>query len=542
MKTISFNQLQFRIFFILIFLFSGLLGAYRFFIQQPQLATSLIAYSERELSSLKTAIFQLNQPFATLNYDYSIWTDTYKFITQDNEEDKQEYIEDNYLDDTFLSLKIDGVFIFDKQFNPLFTKGLNHQTNQPLKFNFFDLNEFPHNKAINPQLKNAQRRLIDTEVANTFGTINTLYGPAFYYSTEILKSDKTGPAVGFLVFVRLLNDSFAQQLSQLTLTTVEVSHITTPNQTDIPKWDETVPLTALTPTSERLLVDPANNPLIKITLNHTNQAMPSLWSFETLMLILSMIMLSISVYFILGNFVIQPVKQLALNIEEMDKAKAYKALPKDFIITELLKLSTHFNALMDTVNRQNALLNEQVFVDELTRISNRRAFERFLETHMVISQRQGFNFSIIMADIDQFKAYNDHFGHLAGDEAITIVAQTLNSFFPRKDEMCARYGGEEFIILFNDTNITHISQKLDVIINKFAELNIDHPQSSVASYLTVSFGVCVVKSQPSDQNQNLTSETIIDMADKALYQAKEKGRNQYNINTIPPDAGYKKSS
>lgn len=130
-----------------------------------------------------------------------------------------------------------------------------------------------------------------------------------------------------------------------------------------------------------------------------------------------------------------------------------------------------------------------------------------------------------MADVDHFKRYNDLLGHVEGDHALIQVAQTLEKHFQRTNDLCARYGGEEFILLYNDMPKEVLKRKLDEIIASFATLNMTHPASNTAEHLTVSFGACMVR--PDDiKNYRLQFKTVIRIADLALYQAKNSGRNR----------------
>lgn len=490
----------------------------------------MLKLSERELNSMIFAINRINKPMTTLNYDYAVWDETFEYVQQPTSKHSLRYLVENYLNDTFIRLEIDGVFILNSQAKLLYSKGYHHKDKHELSFDFHQFEAFPEN-----------RILIDTpyngkKITPKTGVLSTQSGPALYSSTPILLSDKSLASNGFLVFVRLINQELIDEISLFTATPVVMTSINSKAEAKgLKDWDADVNLTQVSPFTQRVIRNTKGEAILKLTLYHTNSQAPSIWGVGMISLIFAMIVLLITVYLLLAGFIIRPVQRLARNIKAMDKKQKYKELPKNYIITELRKISFHFNALMGTVQRQNTLLSHQVYVDELTQIANRRAFELHLETQIQLLKRQNIGFTLILADIDYFKKYNDTLGHLAGDEALKEVAILLEQHFKRAEDMCARFGGEEFIMLYSDIPFAPLERKLEEMLQALKHRAIPHPCSEVAQYITVSFGVCQVLPMPNHSYQGssfVTGKQITEMADKALYQAKENGRNQYYKVTI----------
>ncbi|WOT06089.1 sensor domain-containing diguanylate cyclase [Shewanella youngdeokensis] len=528
MKTLSFNQIQIRVFAIIVVLFTSIVFNYRVWVQLPQLESTMIKLSERELTSLIFGIERINKPLLTLNYDYAVWDATYQFAKQPNTTRSQKYLAVNYPKDTFTSLKVDGAFIFDNQSNLLYAKGLNYKTNQNLNFEFYDFERFPENKIFTSDPYNGK------EVKPVTGFISTKFGPAFVTSTPILLSDKSTPSQGFMVFIRLIDQSFVSELPSFTSTPVTMERLSIDSDiTEFEDWNAAINMTELTPFTQRVIRDTKAQPVLKITVYHTNTKPPSIWGVGMVSLIVAMVVLLATVYLLLAGFIIRPVQRLANNVKAMDRKKRYKELPRNYIIAELRKISFHFNALMGTVQRQNTILSQQVHVDELTQIANRRAFELHLETQLQLLRRQNIGFTLILADIDYFKQYNDSLGHVAGDEALISIATLLAQHFKRAGDICARFGGEEFIMLYSDIPEAALTHKMTEILAAVKALAIPHPASQVADYVTVSFGVCQVSTTLSGTNNAgnvnsfMTGKQLTEIADKALYQAKQRGRNQY---------------
>ena len=127
-----------------------------------------------------------------------------------------------------------------------------------------------------------------------------------------------------------------------------------------------------------------------------------------------------------------------------------------------------------------------------------------------------------MIDVDFFKNYNDHYGHLTGDHCLKVIAQTVKSIMSRPADFCARYGGEEFAVILPDTDSVGARHILDRIRNTVKSLAIKHEYSSIDSVVTVSIGIAVAI--PADND--MAVEDLLKSADQALYTAKRQGRNK----------------
>lgn len=165
-------------------------------------------------------------------------------------------------------------------------------------------------------------------------------------------------------------------------------------------------------------------------------------------------------------------------------------------------------------------LYEQSTMDALTSVTNRRGFDEALNDEWLRARRSGLPLTLLMIDADCFKAYNDSLGHPAGDECLKQLAATLRSRIKRAGETIARYGGEEFAVLLPNTTASEGVEVAEIIRKGVFERNIPHPASHVSDRVTVSAGVHCVS-----PDQMESSQTLIELADQALYQAKADGRN-----------------
>jgi diguanylate cyclase (GGDEF)-like protein len=159
-------------------------------------------------------------------------------------------------------------------------------------------------------------------------------------------------------------------------------------------------------------------------------------------------------------------------------------------------------------------------IDELTQLKNRRDFTQTFQRFLV-NYRQSDNFLYIaIMDIDFFKNYNDHYGHSKGDDCLRAIGKMLKDLQTCMGIYVARVGGEEFALLSFEENSTNADSITGQISQKMRELNIPHEKSAVAPYVTVSIGIYIVKCGASND-----MNALYDLADKALYAAKNKGRN-----------------
>jgi diguanylate cyclase (GGDEF)-like protein len=173
------------------------------------------------------------------------------------------------------------------------------------------------------------------------------------------------------------------------------------------------------------------------------------------------------------------------------------------------------------LKRQRDFLRGLSFRDGLTGLANRRQLDQFLDQEWRRSLRSHAPLSLILMDIDYFKDFNDALGHLAGDDCLRKIAQTLETSIHRAGDLIARYGGEEFVCVLPETALRGAVSVAEKIQSLLADLALPHPRSSVSPYITLSLGVA------SDGAQNTESATtLLHAADQALYCAKAKGRNR----------------
>jgi len=168
----------------------------------------------------------------------------------------------------------------------------------------------------------------------------------------------------------------------------------------------------------------------------------------------------------------------------------------------------------------NAQLLKLSSTDGLTGLANRRAFDEKLAADWAIAVREQLNIAVVIVDVDYFKFYNDHYGHLAGDDCLRAIASHLGGAVLRASDLPARYGGEEFVILLPGTTDHGAAEMADRVRRAVHTANLPHAASPLGR-LTVSLGAASMAPTLTD-----LPTTLITRADQALYRAKQAGRNQ----------------
>ncbi|HMG58611.1 MAG TPA: diguanylate cyclase [Burkholderiales bacterium] len=211
------------------------------------------------------------------------------------------------------------------------------------------------------------------------------------------------------------------------------------------------------------------------------------------------------------DYLVKPVSFVVLNA----KIRALQRL--ESMRTKQLEMSRD----LASANRELEKLSRQ---DGLTGIANRRYFDSYLVTEVRRAAREKTPVSLILSDVDHFKAFNDCYGHQAGDDCLRRVAAALSSAGRRPADLAARYGGEEFAIVLPGTVLEGAVDVAQAVSRVIDGLAIPHARSAVDQTVTLSQGV--VSLIPEKES---ASEDLIQRADQALYMAKQQGRNRYVV-------------
>ncbi len=185
------------------------------------------------------------------------------------------------------------------------------------------------------------------------------------------------------------------------------------------------------------------------------------------------------------------------------------------------------NVLGLKLDRSYNVIRRQAVMDALTGISNRRSFSERILAEFTISRKSDAELSVIMCDIDNFKNYNDCYGHIEGDECLRKVAHCIQDSLKRPIDFCARYGGEEFVVVLPNSSLKGAVTVAERIRENVENLKIEHVESTTGGIVTMSLGLATRKIVNADSD-----EQLIRCADQALYLAKKRGRNKVHQFTV----------
>ena len=229
--------------------------------------------------------------------------------------------------------------------------------------------------------------------------------------------------------------------------------------------------------------------------------------------------------------VTKPTGELAGIITQTQMLKTLDPSEMYQVMQQMQEIIDRQTSELHKLNQQLEIKNTELaylsIVDELTQIVNRRKLNEFLDLEWERLGNQGKPLSVIMCDVDHFKAYNDTYGHLAGDECLVKIAQTLRAITRRTSDLVARYGGEEFVVVLTDTDNIGAERVARNILTEIQNLQIPHSLSSTADVVTVSLGVATVH-----PDRSRSPEILLQTADQLLYQSKQLSRNTYYIEVI----------
>ncbi|WP_167541838.1 diguanylate cyclase [Herbaspirillum rhizosphaerae] len=193
------------------------------------------------------------------------------------------------------------------------------------------------------------------------------------------------------------------------------------------------------------------------------------------------------------------------------------------LISQLYGITRLYNSIAGA----NKILMTQANQDGLTALSNRRCFDQVLEIEWNRARRDKRSLALLMIDVDFFKKYNDCYGHLAGDDCLRQIANHLLAVINRPGDVAARYGGEEFVVMLPNTDAGGARLVAERLLYNLSQAAIPHAQNLPSGYVTLSIGVSAMV-----PGAGSTTTMLALAADKALYEAKDHGRNQIRTGVL----------
>ncbi|CAM3965484.1 sensor domain-containing diguanylate cyclase [Vibrio neonatus] len=475
---------------------------------------------ERVAASLNSDIESLD----LLNKDWGAWDETYSFIQGKN----PKYITSNLGIESFRNGQFDFLFFFDESHYLIWHGIYDNDSNS-----FISDDNFTQSVVDRLQIKftNFTSPSINPQ-ANYKGFLILNQRPIAYSIRPILTSNEKGPSKGLIVRGRYVDTEFVSDIIEETRVRFQI----------IPVDNKAIPV------NDQFMINELNNGTLEVSRYLFSDGTPIMLmksyfqrdisqqgkvAIQSAIIISALlgILLLIAVWFILKKIVIAPITQLTASATSITYTQNYQQRTHVKSNDEIGKLSEQLNEMLHVIENRELQLEEILskvkrlsMTDSLTNIANRLKFDSVSDIEWRRMKRERKPMSIIMCDVDFFKQYNDHYGHIKGDESLILVAKALNETLSRPADLVARFGGEEFVLLLPNTDIEGATHIAETALNKILSLKIKHPNSEVCPYLTASFGIASMV--PSIESSILQ---LISDADKALYQAKQKGRNTIEV-------------
>ncbi len=247
---------------------------------------------------------------------------------------------------------------------------------------------------------------------------------------------------------------------------------------------------------------------------HDNQVTTTVTFIVITFIILLLLLLA------LNQGIFKPLKRILHGIEDYREGELDTRISPSGL-RDLFILGETFNSMIEQIRHDMNEMERHSHIDGLTSLGNRRYFEQRLHEEWSRATRQQWPVSILFIDIDHFKRYNDHYGHLQGDDCLRRVAEAIQHAVKRDVDVAARYGGEEFIIMLPETDLSGAEQVARELQQAIRKLHIEHESSNVEPFITLSIGIASHIPRFPEK-----AEELLHSADMALYQAKERGRNR----------------
>jgi len=469
----------------------------------------LMAHMGRVQQAIEARLDALN----TTAQDWSVWTDMYQFALKPN----MAWAEENIGTTAMATADLSMFVVYDRNQSMLTLVTRDAQGGQLVLPNFLDSPFATHFKQAN--------------LNPGCGLMPTDAGLMLSCWAHIKRSDATGDFVGTAVLGRLLDTSLLDRLRQQVNLPFELhpDAALPPNLSLWPGNKSGGPLgsndfyTAHEPSTYHLYY-PLKNllgqdaGLVKLDVPralhlHSEQLFErvrqeQLWIAAAMALIL---------FGLIQVLLIGRLRQFDRQLVALAKESTWDKRLTIGGTDELGVLAGRVNQLLALIQSQVSALNAQSLTDPLTGLANRRAFDAKLAQEHARALRHGKDLALLMIDVDLFKAYNDFYGHPKGDLALKKIAEVLQQSIRQTPDLAARIGGEEFALLLPETDLEGARQTAQRIHANLQASGITHAASSVAPFITLSVGLAVVKDE--------TTDSFVQRADLALYQAKESGRN-----------------
>lgn len=524
--------------FLIIFVLFAALGIADFFVQRFIIYPSFLELEHREagenLQRIFHAIDRETYHVERLCRDWATWNDSHNFMATGYEG----FIESNLSDDSLDNISLNLLVFCDIRGNIVWSRVRDLEDKTSLQLGFMAegrIDPAHTTLTVHPSPEGGRGKR---------GIFNTEAGPMLFATREVLRSDGSGPANGFLIMGRFLNETMLETLKEQTRLSFEIVDpfdnarflCRTSGMTPM----QTGNLTYYTKDDGDKMVscagfqNEAGETLFGVQYlfprETTRKGIDSI-RYAVFLVIGSGVTVLVILNLMMQAVVLRPLQRLTDHAVKLQAEGDYSLRLDLDRKDEIGVLAKSLDSLVQTINdrtvelqRANEQLTQLSLNDALTGIANRRMFDAYLKQEWRRAMREQTPLSVMLADVDHFKSYNDTYGHQQGDMCLIGVAAVMQLHMQRPADLLARYGGEEFAVILPGTDAEGARHMAEVLGQAVRDLRIDHCGSDAAPYVTLSIGV--VTTIPSPEEGDGGMDMLLEQADQALYQAKKAGRNR----------------
>ena len=493
------------------------------YIQRPRNYAIEKKSDEKDILRIRSAFQSMAGELSVLSYDNAVWDQAYQYIDKTN----PDFTNNNYVEDAFVSLNINGVHLYDKNSAPVWGKVYTKNHLRLISFPAFnEPNTFVKNNLLITQ------EFIDKNKGKPLtlsGYLHLENELILFAATSIFNSNAKGDFNGTSIFWRYIDEKVIKDLQKRAGIKFTINNISKRFSQNSSTHDSLRTTEGNINTSLPLFRESGS---IDISYQAPKRLFDVNWfNRSTIIILMSfsliLLMLTLLTHFIIIRPILKAGERIKKIVQHNDRTSRFHTKRTD----ELGALFNLIDSLLANIASQeqelishNVKLQQISETDGLTQIANRRSFDLYM-TKLFTIETEGFPVSLLICDIDYFKNYNDFYGHAKGDNALRLVATSLQRKLHQETDFVARYGGEEFAVVLKNTNQDEAYAVAQNLLQSISNLKIHHDKSSISSVVTISIGIYSFKIPDGKSNQQNTM-FYFEKADKALYLAKEEGRNR----------------
>jgi diguanylate cyclase (GGDEF)-like protein len=527
--------------FLIVFVLFAVLGVADFIVQRFVIYPSFLELEHREagenLQRIFHAIDRESYHVERLCRDWATWNDSHDFMDTGSEE----FVESNLSDDSLDNISLNLLAFCDTNGTIVWSRVRNFEEKTSLHLGFMDggrisLNHTVMNLRHSPEGGRGKRGIFNTEA-----------GPMIFATREILRSDGSGPSNGFLLMGRFLNETMLETLKEQTRLSFDIVDPFDSSKflcrTAGMKPMRSGNLTYHTRQEGASMVtcagyqDADGNTLFGVQYlfprETTRKGIDSI-RYAVFLVVGSGVTVLLILNLMLQAVVLKPLQRLTTHAAKLQEEGDYSLRLNLGRRDEIGLLAKSLDSLVQTISdrtvelqRANEQLTQLSLSDSMTGIANRRMFDVYLKQEWRRAMRERTPLSVMLADVDHFKNYNDTYGHQQGDMCLIGVAAVMQLHLQRPADLVARYGGEEFAVILPGTDAEGARHMAETLRQAVLDLRIEHSSSAAGPFVTLSIGL--VTTIPSQDEGDGGMELLLEQADLALYQAKDRGRNQVQV-------------